>query len=158
MQTDILDKPKDKVNDKKIWSGRAENLSYVGASSVLLHLPSSLNLSRFLPSSLLATRNQRLLSQHNTTPTQLCAGILNILSITSWNALRGTATKVAVNGLVALTRSNVDTKTENDPSAPIQIMNQKNGTSKNGMLCTILPMPPEIRTRGVRRIRERNDV
>jgi hypothetical protein len=78
--------------------------------------------------------------------------------MTSWKALRGTATNVAVRGLVALTRSNVDTKTEKEPSAPIQIMNQKNGTSKKGMLCTILPTPPEMRTMGVRIMSESKEV
>lgn len=76
----------------------------------------------------------------------------------SWNAPRGTAMKVAVSGEVALTRSNVDTKTEKEPIAPHQIMNQKKGTSRYGRLWKMFPSSPDTRTMGVRMIRERSDV
>lgn len=94
------------------------------------HLPSNLNRSSVLPSSRLATRNHKLLIQHNTTPTQLCAGILNRLSIMSWKAPLGIEINVVVSGLVAFTSNNVELKTAKDPRLPHQIINQKKGTSR----------------------------
>ena len=99
-----------------------------------------------------------LLIQHNTTPVQLCAGILNRFRKTSWQALLGTATNVAVSGLVALTSNSVLVKTANEPKVPHQIMNQKNGRSRKGRSCRILPIPPEMRTKGVRRRIESREV
>lgn len=122
------------------------------------YLPSNRNRSKCRPSSRLATKNQRQLSQQRITPVQLCAGILKRLSITSWKALLGTEINVAVSGLVALTRSRVDAKTEKDPSAPHSIMNQKKGTSRKGISRTILPTPPDTKTIGVSIMSERRDV
>ena len=121
------------------------------------YLPSSLSRSKVLPSSRLAIKNHKLLIQHRMTPIQLCVGILKRLSIPSWNALRGIAMNVAVRGDVDLTRRSMETKTEKDPSAPHQIINQKKVTSKNGR-CQTLDISPERRKIGVSMMIERRDV
>lgn len=77
---------------------------------------------------------------------------------TSWKALLGTATKVAVSGDVALTSSNVLEKTAHEPMPPNSIMAQKNGTSRNGILCHMCGTSPEIMTMGVRIMRDRIEV
>lgn len=78
--------------------------------------------------------------------------------MTNWNALLGTDTNVAVSGLVALTSSNVETKTAKDPKAPHHIINQKKGTSRKGMFRMMCGMPPEKSTTGERRRMDRRDV
>ena len=103
-------------------------------TSCTCYRPSNLNRSLLLPSSRLATRNHRLLIQHRITPIQVCDGLLNRVIATSWKALRGTATNVAVNGDVALTSNNVPEKTAHEPMPPNSIMAQKKGTSRKGML------------------------
>jgi hypothetical protein len=131
---------------------------YVYVTTPQVYLPSSLNRSKVLPSSLLATKNHKQLIQHSTTPVQEWLGILNKLSMTSWKALLGTATNVAVSGLVALINSRVDAKTAKLPRAPHQIISQKKGTSRKGMLRTMWGMPPETRTIGVRSVMEMSEV
>jgi len=65
---------------------------------------------------------------------------------------------VAVSGDVALMRRSVDTKTEKEPIAPHQIMNQKKGTSRYGRLWKMLPSSPDTRTMGVRMIKDTSEV
>ena len=57
-----------------------------------------------------------------------------MLSNINCTPLRGTLTNVADNGLVAFTNTSVELKTAQLPIAPHQIISQKNGTSRNGML------------------------
>lgn len=83
---------------------------------------------------------------------------MNKLSRTSCNALLGTATNVAVSGLVALISSKVEANTAKLPNAPHQIISQKKGTSRKGMLRMMWGMPPEKRTMGVRSAMESIEV
>ena len=136
-------------------STKTSNMGYMATHP---YRPSSLNRSLFLPSSRLATKNHKLLIQHNTTPTQVCAGPLKRLIATSWNALLGTATNVAVNGEVALTRSKVPEKTAHEPMPPNSIMAQKKGTSRKGMLWYTCGTSPEMMTMGVKIMSDTSDV
>jgi hypothetical protein len=92
------------------------------------------------------------------TPIQVWAGLLNRVIATSWNALRGTDTNVAVNGDVALTSSKVPEKTAHEPIPPNSIMAQKKGTSRKGILWYICGTSPERITIGVRSMRDTRDV
>lgn len=65
---------------------------------------------------------------------------------------------VAVSGDVAFTRRSVDTKTAKDPRAPHQIINQKNLTSRNGILRRMNPGSPERIRMGVSIMRESREV
>lgn len=78
--------------------------------------------------------------------------------MTNWNALLGTATNVAVSGLVALTSNKVEANTAKEPNAPHQIMSQKKGTSRKGMFRMMWGMPPEKSTMGERRMIDRSEV
>lgn len=83
---------------------------------------------------------------------------MNRVIATSWNALRGTATNVAVNGDVTLTSSKVPEKTAHEPMPPNSIIAQKKGTSRKGMLWYICRASPERMTMGVRIMRDIKEV
>ncbi|KAI5253109.1 mannan endo-1,6-alpha-mannosidase [Aureobasidium subglaciale] len=112
-----------------VWDGTYGVGQEMSALAVIQSLMLDTEDAAFTPP-LTASTGGNSTSDPSAAPTQLCAGILNLLNTAIWKTLLGSETKFAERGDVALTSSKKEEKTPKPPRDAQDMRNQNHGTSK----------------------------